>query len=647
MGNQLQLGLEEARRANFSVADAVAKLKADKRLAQTLELVLAHPERVLFIDIETTGLSRHYDYITLIGWSFDGKYSSIIRGAGYQRLYADLKKAYAVVTFNGSNFDLPFLRRDLNPFPLPSIHLDLRYFAKRFRLSGGQKAIETKLGFRRPVGVREIEGVLAPVLWFQYLRGQNQALRSLIRYNCFDIEGMKFVLDSLLSKMRHRVAPRTRASSSIKRIFSLPERELKLLSDRVGATRVKSYEGKVARVHLDELRAQVSRKDLKIVGIDLTGSETRPSGWCWFDDGRVETKMLGTDEELVDETIARRPRLVSIDSPLSLPSGRTSVFDDDPGRQKYGIMRTCERTLKKRGINVYPALIQSMQRLTARGIKLARDFRERGVPVIENYPGAAQDIMGIPRKRASLEMLQAGLSDVGVTGPSLAAKVKHDELDAITASLVGVFFLARWYEALGNDEEDFLIIPDLSRRDREAPRPLVIGISGPTSAGKTTAATHLAEHGFKYARYSQTLQRLFNVAQTDGLKSSLQEYGQKIREQKGQRWLSTNVHAEVRDSSQIVIDGLRFPEDAAFWFEKYGTDFSHIYVDAPKGTRRARFAQRGGEIAAFDTIEAHPVEQKVPLLKPLANVRVTNDGTLDELYKEIMIIAAKQQQKCQ
>ena len=66
-------------------------------------------------------------------------------------------------------------------------------------------------------------------------------------------------------------------------------------------------------------------------------------------------------------------------------------------------MRECERELKRRGVNVYPCLIPSMQKLTARGIRLARSLRERGIPVIESYPGAAQDIMRIPRKGAGPE----------------------------------------------------------------------------------------------------------------------------------------------------------------------------------------------------------------------------------------------------
>ena len=174
-----------------------------------------------------------------------------------------------------------------------------------------------------------------------------------------------------------------------------------------------------------------------MVGIDLTGSESRGSGWCLLDGSRAETTVLFTDDEILDETIRVRPHLVSIDSPLCLPRGRISVDDADPARDEFGIMRESERELKRRGVNVYPCLIRSMQKLTARGIRLAGMLRDRGIPVIESYPGAAQDIMRIPRKGAGPEWLRQGLIDFGVSGDFEKGNVTHDALDATTSALEG------------------------------------------------------------------------------------------------------------------------------------------------------------------------------------------------------------------
>jgi predicted nuclease with RNAse H fold len=150
----------------------------------------------------------------------------------------------------------------------------------------------------------------------------------------------------------------------------------------------------------------------KIVGIDLTGSEKKASGVAFlFESNRVYTTRLKTDAEIIERVKAERPDLVSIDSPLSLP--------EDPEK----IYRDCELTLK-----------------------LAAMFREAGLDVIESYPGAAQDILGIPRKQKGIQLLADALVEYGITGD---LNVSHDELDAITAAIVGRLYLEDKYEALG------------------------------------------------------------------------------------------------------------------------------------------------------------------------------------------------------
>jgi predicted nuclease with RNAse H fold len=165
----------------------------------------------------------------------------------------------------------------------------------------------------------------------------------------------------------------------------------------------------------------------------------------------VTTKSLSTDEDLIQETVGAKPDLVSIDSPLSLPEGY--------GKPGVPIYRKCELALKRMGISVFWCLLPTMQMLTRRGIKLATDLRERGLKVIESYPGAAQDILGIPRKGASLDELKWGLVRSGITGDFATTKVTHDEVDAITSALVGLFYLADDYIALGTLSEDYLIVP--------------------------------------------------------------------------------------------------------------------------------------------------------------------------------------------
>ena len=66
----------------------------------------------MFLDIETTGLSHHYDDITLIGWAIKGSGQAVIRGSDIGALYDAMSMATALVTFNGKRFDSKFIKRD-------------------------------------------------------------------------------------------------------------------------------------------------------------------------------------------------------------------------------------------------------------------------------------------------------------------------------------------------------------------------------------------------------------------------------------------------------------------------------------------------------------------------------------------------------
>lgn len=201
------------------------------------------------------------------------------------------------------------------------------------------------------------------------------------------------------------------------------------------------------------------------VGIDLTGSEIKPSGWAVFQNGVVETKRIRSDEELIEQTVARNPQVICIDAPLTLPKGRNSVFDEDPGRQEFGITRMCERLLLKRGIRSYPPLIRSMQKLTLRGIVLSSKFRQLGFNVVETFPGGCQDILGLTRKQKGLPELIAGISRLGLQGNYLKIKISHDEADAITAALAGLFYLNGQYESIGDTDEGVIILPKLNSQN--------------------------------------------------------------------------------------------------------------------------------------------------------------------------------------
>lgn len=216
------------------------------------------------------------------------------------------------------------------------------------------------------------------------------------------------------------------------------------------------------KISWKELANTQELKELRIAGIDLVASENKYSGFCILNGNEAVTMRLKTDEAMIALIKYAKVNLVSLDSPLGLPAGRKSCFDDDPGREKYGSIRECERILRARGIKIFQCLIPSMQKLTDRGRKLASKLRAAGFEVIESFPGGTQDILGIPRKQQGVDQLTQGLKNFGIKGEFLDKAVSHDELDSITCAIAGLFYKAGRYEALGNAKEGQIIVPSLN-----------------------------------------------------------------------------------------------------------------------------------------------------------------------------------------
>ena len=630
-GGALQSAVEASEDALANSDIAYFANRLPKR--EFYRIAASFPERCVFLDIESTGLSTHYDQVTLVGWSVGSTYTVLVDPSQIGQLERDLREHPMIVTFNGSLFDLPFLAKRFKTDWSGHFHVDLRYLAKRVGLTGGQKKIEVEIGLTREGSLEGITGAEAVALWFDYKEGDLNALRELVRYNHADIEGMKFLFEEAI----RRVAPQASAHTTSGGLF---RRSSICFPDThrvngANAVAISPYGGAVGpRLTLSDLCNDAVRLDkITVVGVDLTGSEQRKSGWAAVTGRNLTMDLVASDADLMERTLAAEPFLVSIDSPLSLPAGRLSEFDDDPGRNEYGIVREAERQLRRRGIHVYPALLPSMQRLTRRGVELATRLRKCGVPVIESYPGAAQDILGIPRKKTSLKHLVDGLRRFGYDGLSSEADVSHDELDAATSALVGQFMLAGYWEALGSTEEDYMIVPTVDRRPPSLRPTIAIGLSGPIAAGKTTAARILERMGCCYCRFSEIIAQELRARGSSVSRDTLQAFGEEAHNSRfGQRQLQNKLAVHMEQAPRIVVDGLRHPEDRAFLRERWGTAAFHVHVDASVDIRARRYtAEKDRAEEAFRRAEAHAVEQNVNTMESLADSTIANAGTIDEL----------------
>jgi predicted nuclease with RNAse H fold len=198
---------------------------------------------------------------------------------------------------------------------------------------------------------------------------------------------------------------------------------------------------------------------VRALGIDLRSGPRYPTGVALLD-SRLRARWLATartDAELLSAVERFQPAIVAIDAPLGLPEGRCCA-EVTCECARFGIMREVDRACSAAGYRPFPSLLPSMVGLTLRGIELHAALEAAGQRVIEVYPGMAQDILGVPRKRQGRAALAAGLRRVGVRAiprhlPS------HDVLDAITCALVGILHLGGATETMGPGVPVPLVLP--------------------------------------------------------------------------------------------------------------------------------------------------------------------------------------------
>jgi len=145
-----------------------------------------------YIDIETTGLSRYCAELTVIGIAVErGSKTDVIQlfeqDLCEPKIIEVLQRADEIYSYNGSRFDLPFIRAKLS-IDIRRLfkHRDLMYDCWRFGLKGGLKAVERQLGIGRVL--RNVDGYAAVKLWYEYVNnGDTEALETLLAYNREDV----------------------------------------------------------------------------------------------------------------------------------------------------------------------------------------------------------------------------------------------------------------------------------------------------------------------------------------------------------------------------------------------------------------------------------------------------------------------------
>ncbi len=206
-----------------TLADSVAALEEERAdyFARSLPKrehwrAVSHFPKIGFLDIETNG-GMSSDSITLIGL-YDGfEMRFYVKGENLAQFAYDCQDFDGFVTFFGTGFDIPFLKRR---FPVlesvfaDRLHIDLCPLLKRLGHTGGLKRIEQQLKISRVPETDGLSGMDAVRLWRAFRRGgkgTEEARRLLLAYNKEDVINMQTLLNYARPRLEAKAGYKTKA----------------------------------------------------------------------------------------------------------------------------------------------------------------------------------------------------------------------------------------------------------------------------------------------------------------------------------------------------------------------------------------------------------------------------------------------------
>ncbi|OGX06545.1 MAG: hypothetical protein A2Z88_08940 [Omnitrophica WOR_2 bacterium GWA2_47_8] len=181
---------------------------------------------------------------------------------------------------------------------------------------------------------------------------------------------------------------------------------------------------------------------------------------------------------------------------------------------------------------------------------------------------------------------------------------------------------------------------------------MIIGLTGKNAAGKGEAAAHLGRRGFSLFSLSDELRE---EATRQGLphgRETMIRLGTQLRSKHGAGYLASKINEKImalrkQGKSDFVIDSIRSPGEVKEL--QKNKDFTLVGIEANPELRFERMKKRGrgGDASTFEEFNSHEQKentsnasgQQLDACLSMAQKKVENNGTLDELYKKMDKVA--------
>ena len=173
---------------------------------------------------------------------------------------------------------------------------------------------------------------------------------------------------------------------------------------------------------------------------------------------------------------------------------------------------------------------------------------------------------------------------------------------------------------------------------------MIIGLTGKNGSGKTVVCEYLKSRGFVYRSLSDEIRKEIQKSGREIDREILIDTGNGLRNEFGPAVLAERAMADLDEDQNYVMDSIRNPSEVDALRRR--SDFTLLGLEADPEIRFSRSRDRGRENAA-QTLEifleeesqeldsTDPVRQQLNATLGMADLIVSNNGTLEELHRRL------------
>ena len=170
---------------------------------------------------------------------------------------------------------------------------------------------------------------------------------------------------------------------------------------------------------------------------------------------------------------------------------------------------------------------------------------------------------------------------------------------------------------------------------------LVIAFCGKKYSGKDEGCNYLvSRYGFKHLDYTRDVTGpILREQGKEVTRDNLVELVGKLRKEKGTDILTRMLAEKI--TGNCTISGLRYKEEAQYMRGKFGKNFKLIAVETDDRIRYKRSLKQNVKGEGKHTFENFigredlPTERVIPETMKIADQTVSNNGSLEELYRQL------------